>query len=65
MPRWESPEIGLLIKLGSAIVHADECLGPDGRVLDQQVFQELIKDAEVKAWLEQGTRMALLPVKRT
>jgi hypothetical protein len=61
---WNAPNLGLLVKLGSAIVHADEFLSPDGHPFDLEEFKSLLNDAEVQAWLEEGAGMAFLPIKR-
>jgi hypothetical protein len=59
-----SPSPQLLIKLGSALVHADEFLSPSGHPLDKNTFDSLMKDSDVKEWIEGMTKLALLPVKR-
>lgn len=61
---WTEPSLSLLVKLGSVIIHVQEYLGPDGHPLDRMAFENVAKDPDVKAWLEEGTDLALLPVKR-
>ena len=61
---WDHPSLDLLVKLGSAIVHADEYLGPGSHPYDLDGFRSLLHDPEVKAWLDEGTGMAFLPIKR-
>lgn len=57
------PGIGLLAKLGSIIVHADEMLSPDGHEFDADALKVLLYDEEVQQWI---TDMGpLLPRKRT
>lgn len=46
------PAIGLLAKLGSIIVHADEFIGPCGHEFDRMAIQQLLADDEVKAWIK-------------
>jgi hypothetical protein len=58
------PTPQLLIKLGSAIVHADEFLSDKGHELDLHTFKQLLNDEDVKEWISQGTKQAFLPVKR-
>jgi hypothetical protein len=59
------PSVSLLVKLGSIAVHMDELLSPAGHPFDKAALDSLQKDAEVKAWLEQMTTGAFLPVKRS
>lgn len=56
------PSLGLLVKLGSIIVHADEAFSPDGRKIDQDECVRLIRDPKVQEWIKDMG--ALLPVKR-
>lgn len=62
---WEIPGLSLLVKLGSLIVHADEYIHPGGQAIDREDFEIGLKDAEVEAWLKEGTKAALLPLKRS
>lgn len=58
------PSITLLAKIGSALVHADEMLSPDGHTFDRDALKGLITDPEVQAWIDAMNKMALLPKKR-
>ena len=59
------PDPTLLVKLGSAIVHADEMLDPvKGHHFDMKTFKALLADPEIQEWLKEMGKMALLPVKR-
>lgn len=58
------PTLSLLIKLGSIAVHAEEYLSPNGHPFDKIALDNLLKDYEVKRWIEQMNAMAMLPVKR-
>lgn len=59
------PTTALLMKLGSAVVHAEEALDATKRSpLDVQAFVGILSDPEVRQWFEQMNKMALLPVKR-
>lgn len=58
------PSSSLLVKLGSIVVHAEELTSPDGHEFDVAALQGLYQDPEVKEWLEQMDKMALLPKKR-
>lgn len=59
-----SPSIGLLVKLGSIIVHADEALSPHGHSFDLDAIKPLLADPDVIAWIKAGTAAAMLPLKR-
>lgn len=54
----------LHIKLGSAVVHAEEALSADGCEVDIFAFRSLLNDPEVIEWMEKARGLALLPVKR-
>lgn len=41
------PEAGLLIKLGSALIHAQEYLEPFGHPFDKQTFETLMAQPDV------------------
>lgn len=58
------PSVGLLCKLGSIAVHAEEYLSPAGHVFDRTALDQLFQDPEVTAWLDEMGKMALIPVKR-
>ena len=57
------PNQGLLMKLGSIIVHLEEYIETDIHN-DLKAAQSLISDAEVVTWLKEMTAKGLLPVKR-
>lgn len=59
-----APSASVLIKLGSALVHAQELLSPQGHAVDKAAFDSAINDPEVQGWIEQMDRMAFLPVRR-
>jgi hypothetical protein len=58
------PTTSLLMKLGSAVVHAEEALSVMRSEFDLAAFVVLLADPEVRQWMEQMNEMALLPVKR-
>lgn len=58
------PSIQLLVKLGSAVVHAEELLSPGGHEFDKAAFEGLVNDPEVRMWINAMTKLAMLPVKR-
>lgn len=58
----QKPSLGLLCKIGSIVVHADELISPGGHEVDHTALQSLLMDAEVREWIiEMGP---FLPVKR-
>jgi len=59
-----APSSTLLCKLGSIAVHADELLSPGGHEFDKVELATRLADPEVKAWIVEMTKLALLPVKR-
>ncbi len=58
------PTATVLMKLGSIAVHVDEMFSATGHHFDKDVLDGLLKDAEVKAWLKQMNKLALIPRKR-
>jgi hypothetical protein len=71
MPEYPlSPSTTLLVKLGSALVHAEEALDELKRgnlaaaQTDMEAFQTVASDPEVKDWRKQMDALAFLPVKR-
>lgn len=59
------PSVGLLVKLGSIAVHADEFTSPRGHEFDLQAMKQLLADPDVVAWIAAGTKAAMLPLKRS
>jgi hypothetical protein len=59
------PEAGLLIKLGSALIHAEEFLSPDGHPLDKNTFDSLMQQPDVREWIDGMNELAFLPRKRS
>lgn len=57
--------LGLQCKLVSIIVHADEGSSPGAHVYDWSAARALLADPEVKAWVEEMTRLGFAPVKRS
>ena len=58
------PSRTLLIKLGSIAVHAEEMLSEKGHYFDVEVLKTLLNDSDVKVWLAEMNKLALLPKKR-
>lgn len=59
-----NPNPSLLCKLGSIAVHVDEFLSSDGHQFDKIALYALMDDSEVKEWLKEMDKMAMLPKKR-
>jgi hypothetical protein len=58
------PSVGLLCKLGSIAVHAEEMLSTKGHIVDKRALEQLLEDPEVTAWLKTMDTLAMLPKKR-
>lgn len=54
----------LTIKLASIAVHAEELFSPDGHELDKGSIEGLLRDPEVRAFLDDPKNAVLLPLKR-
>ena len=59
-----NPPASLLVKIGSIIVHAEELMSPNGHEYDRIALQQLMRDVEVKTWLEAMDAGGFLPKKR-
>lgn len=58
------PDMKLLCKLGSIIQHADEMLSPKGHHFDKDALLAILKEPDVKAWLKDMDKLALIPKRR-
>jgi len=58
------PNISLLVKLGSIVVHVEELLSPSGHGYDKIALEQLLSDPEVKTWCKEMDKFGMLPVKR-
>jgi hypothetical protein len=56
------PNVQLLARLGSALVHAEEYFSPDGREVDKKEFLARMDDEVVQRWMK--AMGPLLPLKR-
>lgn len=59
-----NPSMSVLMKLGSAVVHAEELISVNGHGFDRAAFEQMVADPELQAWIKAMRREALLPVKR-
>lgn len=59
------PSATLLCKLGSIAVHADEYTSPGGHRFDLDAIRALVNDADVRHWVNEMTKLALVPLKRS
>lgn len=58
------PSPGLLCKLASIIVHADEAASAEGHEFDIDAIRTVMNDPEVAAWIASMTAAGMAPVKR-
>ena len=58
------PSVGLLVKLGSIIVHYEELTSPQGHHFDGEAIKSARHDPEVVEWFKGMNKLAMLPVKR-
>lgn len=58
------PNQGLLIKLGSALIHYQEYVETDHH-FDLKAAESIMTDPEVETWISEMNAKALLPVKRS
>jgi hypothetical protein len=58
------PSVSLLCRLGSIVVHVEELLSDDGHYFDRIELQQCLDDPEVKEWLVEMGKLALVPLKR-
>lgn len=56
------PDVALLCKLGSIVVHTDEMLSPKGHDVDRTAIVTLLADPDVRAWV--AAMGVYLPKKR-
>ncbi len=59
------PNPTLLCKLGSIAIHARELTSPDGHAFDKVALENLLRDSDVKAWIDEMDAAALLPRERS
>ena len=64
-----TPSVKILARLGSAVVHAEEILSDPATArmvndLDRAAFWGLVNDPEVKEWIAQMDKKALIAVRR-
>ena len=59
-----TPSAVILIKLGSIAVHAEEILSDKVHPFDLDTLKALLNDSDVKTWLAEMDKLALLPKKR-
>lgn len=57
------PNMTLLVKIGSALIHFDEATSAEGRGVDMAIARRLLEDSDVRKWIKDMG--ALLPLKRS
>jgi hypothetical protein len=63
-----TPDLSLLVKLGSIAVHADEITENDGKNAencDIAAIRSLLLDPEVATWIAETSAGGFLPIKRS
>lgn len=58
------PSLGVLVKLGSIVIHYEEWTSPSGHPVDKTALDGLIADPEVREWITRMDKFAMLPKKR-
>jgi len=58
------PSVALLAKIGSIVSHAEELLSPDAHQFDRIALDELLRDPDVREWVEAMHGMALISLPR-
>ena len=58
------PSPSLLAKLGSIMVHVEECYSTDGHAFDKIAVEQLLIDPEVTEWRKAMDAISMLPKKR-
>lgn len=59
-----NPSVPLLMKLGSIAIHVEEAMSVEGHPFDVMTLRSLLEDREVRSWLAEMDKLALLPLKR-
>lgn len=59
-----TPDLALLVKLGSILVHVDEGLSAKGHPFDLEAIKSLMDDPDVRRWLAVMDKAAFLPIRR-
>lgn len=57
-----APDLPLLMKLGSIVVHAEELISPKGHLVDRAAITALLANDDVKQWVKDMG--VYLPLKR-
>lgn len=60
-----APEVSLLAKIGSIVVHIDEAAGDGGHHFDWIAIRSLLADQEVQFWIAAMGKRGFVPVKRS
>lgn len=59
------PSPRLLAKIGSIVVHTEECISPNGHDFDREAIRTLLLDLEVREWLSAMEVLAMVPLRRS
>ena len=58
------PNTKILSRLGSLFIHVEEGLAQGGHPFDMLAIGTIIDDPEVKQWIKEMDKLALIPKKR-
>ena len=64
LPRYMTPPLTILVKLGSIAVHVDEMLSDNGHPFDDIAVHSLLSDPELIDWMALMDAAGFLPKKR-
>ena len=59
-----TPSLALMAKLGSIAGHVEEYLSPESHPFDRLALRGLIEDPEVRQFMDDMRKLALIPVRR-
>ncbi len=65
MTKCLHPEVPLLCKLGSIVMHVDELFSDDSHAFDKIALEQLMKDPDVQEWILEMDGLSLIPKKRS
>lgn len=60
----KNPGLNILCTLGSIAIHVEELLSPAGHAFDKVALETCLNNPDLKTWLKEMDKLALLPKKR-
>ena len=58
------PSVSILCKLGSLFIHIEEVLSKEAHEFDIAAIKQILNDEEVKEWILEMDKLALITKKR-